>query len=114
MLQFEQEEHASMPMMFGMALWMPIVMLLFIVLVVVLIWLLVRWLNSQKRPTTLYTPPRQDSYEQPQQSYQQGYQPQPPLATYQEGGQPHQYPQREQEYAQPQISYPEQEMPRQR
>lgn len=104
-----------MPMMFGMIFWMPLMMLLFIVLVVVLIWLLVRWLNRQKTPTTLYTPLRQDSFEQPHQSYQQGYQPQqPPPATYQEGGQPHQYLQREQEYDQPQIAYPEQEMPGQR
>jgi flagellar basal body-associated protein FliL len=98
MLQFAKEEQASMPMMFGMMLWMPIMMLLFIVLVVMLIWLLVRWSNKQKTPTTLYTPPRQNSYEQPDQSYQ-------------EGGEQHHYPQREQEYNQPQISYPEQQMP---
>ena len=58
----------------------------------------------------------QEAYQQPYQSYQEGYLPQP---TYQEGGSQYQYPQYspptpepmdEQPYEQPQAQYP-QEMP---
>ncbi|GAC1342186.1 MAG: hypothetical protein NVSMB27_00720 [Ktedonobacteraceae bacterium] len=99
--------------MFAMMLWMPIGILLFIALVVVVIWLLVRWSNNQKSSTMLHTPQRQVPYEQPDQPYQQGYQPRQQMPeTYQEDEMQHQYPQPKQEYDQPQISYPEeQEMP---
>ncbi len=95
------------PGMFVMMLWMSIGILLFIALVAVVIWLLVRWLNKQQTPTMPYTPQRQDAY----QPYRQGYQPpQPPPETPRESGQQYQSPQPQ--YEQPQVQYPqEQETP---
>ncbi len=95
------------PGMFAMMLWMPMVMLLGFALVLVVIWLIVRWLNNQKTPTMPYTRSPQNSY----QTYEQGYQPQQQTPeTYREGGEQFHHPQPQ--YEQPQAQYPqEQEMP---
>lgn len=100
--------------MFAMMLWMPIGMLLCIVLVAVVIWFFVRWLNNGKISRMQYTltPPQQNPY----QPYEQGYPvpSQQEQETYQEGGQHYQYPepQQPQQYEQPQVQYQqEQEMP---
>ncbi len=98
------------PEMFAMMLWMAMGTLLFIVIVAVVIWFLVRWLNKQQTPTMPPASQRQDSY----QPYQQGYQPpQPTPETPRERGQQYQSP--EPQYEQPQVEYPqEQETPWQR
>lgn len=57
-------------------LWMFLGALLFIALVVVLIWLLIRWLG-QRTPTTSAPAPGQFPYSQPKQEYEQ------PQAQYQ-------------------------------
>ena len=94
------------PGMVVMMLWMAIGILLFIALVAVVIWFLVRWLNKQQTPTMPFTSQRQDSY----QPYQQGYQPSQPPETPPESRQQDQSPQPQ--YEQPQVQYPqEQETP---
>jgi hypothetical protein len=89
-----------------MMAWMPLVMLFWLVVIVVGIWLLIRWLN-QKKSTTIppYTPPQQSS----SQPYEQGYQPsQSAPEAYPESRRPSPPP----EYEQPQAQYPQhQEMP---
>ncbi len=94
------------PEMFAMMLWMVMGIVIFIALVAVGIWLLVRWLNKQQTPTMPFTSQRQDSY----QPYQQGYQPPQPPETPRESGQQDQFPQPQ--YEQLQVQYPqEQETP---
>ncbi len=105
----------DMGMMHGLGawttLWMPVAMLLWLVLLAAVIWLVVGFLNHQKTPMIPYAPQPRDA----SPMYEQGYQPQQHLETYQEGGQWYHYPQPKQEYDQPQVQYPEaQAMPEQR
>lgn len=62
-----------------------------------------------------YQPPPPYQEQPGYQQYQQGYQaPVQPQETYQEGGQPHQYPPQQPvqpQYEQPQAQYPQQQMP---
>ncbi len=83
--------------------------LLFLVVLAVVIWLLVRWLNQRQTPPISYTPPSQN----PSQRYEQGYQPPQPMSEiYQEGGRHDRSPQPKQQFDEPYIPYPqEQEMP---
>jgi hypothetical protein len=60
------------------------------------------WLKKHRTPLTQDTPQSRDAYEE----YAQGYQPpEPPLVTYQEGGQRYAYQQAEH----PQAQYQEME-----
>lgn len=94
--------------MFAMMFWMVLGTLLFIVLVTVVIWFLVRSLNRQKAPMMPYMP-QQDSY----RTYEGGYQPPERPETYQQESRRRQdASQPKDEYGQPQIQYPhEQELP---
>ena len=83
-------------------------MIVLIVLMVVLIWALVYWLNNRQALSVPYTRQSQDTY----QSYEQGYQLQrQPTPGSQVAEWEYQY--RQPEYEQPQAQYP-QEMPLQR
>jgi len=98
-----------MGMMGAMMGFMLVGVLFFIVVLAVAIWLLVSFLNRRQTPPMPYTPPPQN----PDQRYEQGYQPVPTTPeTYQEGGRHDRYPQPKQQYDQPQVPYPqEQEKP---
>ncbi len=90
--------------MFMMMAWMPLVILFWLIVIAVVIWLVIRWLNQKKTPTMPYPPPREGSF----QSYEQGYQSPPPAPeTYREGGKQYQSPQPE--YEEPQAHYPQQQ-----
>ena len=89
-------------MMSGMAtsmfFWLVLGTLLCLLLIGLCIWLVAGWLKQQRTPQTQYTPQPRDAYE----GYEQGYQAhEQPRATYQEGDQPHSYPQ----YEQPKTLY---------
>ena len=99
------------PGMFAMMSWMLLGTLLFIVLVVIIVWFLIHWLNTREQTSVRYRPQNQDTY----RGYEQGYQPPEPGANAaQEGMEPSQNTQDEQ----PQAQYPqeqrEQSMPEQR
>lgn len=77
-------------------------------------------MNNQPPQQPYYQPQQPPYYQPPTQDppssytpYQQGYQPPPSQETYQEGEQPHQYPQQSAQYDQPQAQYPEQMPPQQ-
>ena len=93
--------------MFFMMIWMVLGGLLFLVLLVVLIWLLVRWLNTTQRTPAGTSPWQQDSPEE----YRQGYRASSP---------PREIPPQENEgtyyaspppYEQPQVQYPQEQHP---
>ncbi|HCI79917.1 MAG TPA: hypothetical protein DHW02_09510 [Ktedonobacter sp.] len=102
--------------MFVMMAWMPFVALFWIVVIVVVVWLVIRWLNHRQPSPLPSEPPRQP--QRPPQSYEQGYQSAPAREeTYQEGGMVHSYPpassdyEQAMSYEQPQTQYPQQERP---
>jgi len=98
----------------GMGLMMPgmfLGMTLWLLLLAVLTWALITWLNRRwSRPQLMLYPP-QPSY--PYQRYEQGYQPsQPRSGSYREGERYDRSPQPKQQFDQPYVLYPqEQEMP---
>jgi hypothetical protein len=92
--------------MFGMGtymfFWLALATLVCLLLIGTCIWLVAGRLKKQRTPMIQDTPQPRDAYE----GYEQGYQPpEPPPATYQEGGQHYSYPQNEQ----PQAQYQEME-----
>lgn len=92
--------------MFFMSIWMVLGAILFIALLVVVIWLLVRWLNTQHPPAA---PPQ---WQQNAREYQQGYRSPPSGMPPQEGERV--YHGSSSSYEQPQVEYPQiQEPPRQ-
>jgi len=101
------EKRMMMGGMFFMMIWMVLGGLLFVALLVVLIWLLVRWLNTQRTPVG--PPPRQHDTDY---GYEEGYHPsQQPSEISQQGGRQDHAPQPKQEYEQPQIEYPQEQQP---
>ena len=103
--------------MFAMMAWMPFVALFWIVVIAVVVWLVLRWLNH-RQPSPLPSEPSRQQ-QRPPQSYEQGYQSAPAREeTYQEGGMVHSYPpsassdyEQATSYEQPQTQYPQQERP---
>lgn len=93
--------------MFFMMIWMVLGGLLFIALLAVLIWFLVRWLNTQHTPNAL--PSRQQEYSQ---GYRQDYQSpsSPPLETSPQEGE-RVYHGSSPSYDQPQVQYPQEQYP---
>ncbi len=98
-----------MGMMGAMMVFMVLGGLLFLVVLAVVIWLVVRWQNQRQTQPMPDTPPAQNPY----QRYEQGYQPPQPMPEiYQEGGRHDRSPQPKQQFDEPYIPYPqEQEMP---
>ena len=98
-----------MGMMSAMMVFMVLGGLLFLVVLAVVIWLVVRWQNQRQTQPMPDTPPAQNPY----QRYEQGYQPPQPMPEiYQEGGRHDRSPQPKQQFDEPYIPYPqEQEMP---
>src|SRR5260370_36876954 len=91
---------------FFVVIWVALGGFLLVAVLVVLIGLLGRWLNTQRTPVG--PPPRQHDTDY---GYEEGYHPsQQPSEISQEGGRLYHAPQPKQEYDQPQAQYP-QEMP---
>jgi len=92
--------------MFFMMIWMVLGGFLFVALLVVLIWLLVRWLNTQRTPVG--PPPWQQDYSR---GDQRGYQ----SPSYPPSGTPPQEGERayhgSPSYEQPQVEYPQEQQP---
>src|SRR5260370_23368628 len=101
------EERMMMGGMFFMMIWMVLGGFLFVALLVVLIWLLVRWLNTQHTPVG--PPPRQHDTDY---GYAEGYHPsQQPSEICQQRGRQYHAPQPKQENEQPQIEDPTEQQP---
>lgn len=104
--------------MFMMMAWMPFVALFWIVVIAVVVWLVLRWLNQRQTLPPLSGSQPQQERPPHAQTYEQGYQAAPPTeGTYQEGGIVHSYPPaaagdgQAPSYEQPQTQYPQQERP---
>ncbi len=93
--------------MFFMMLWMVLGGLLFVALLVVLIWVLVRWLNTQRTPVGPQ-PWQQDFSRGQQQGYQSS--PYPPSGTPPQEGE-RVYRGSSPSYEQPQVEYPQEQHP---
>jgi hypothetical protein len=93
--------------MFFMMVWMVLGGLLFVALLAVLIWFLVRWLNTQRTPVGPQ-PWQQDFSRGQQQGYQSS--PYPPSGTPPQEGE-RVYRGSSPSYEQPQVEYPQEQHP---
>ena len=76
-----------------MSIWIPLLVLFWIVVIAVISWMLIRWLSHRQIPPSPSEPSLQQERPYESQPYEQGYQlpSQPPQTegTYQEGGTRH-------------------------